>query len=237
MTFASSAAELASAQLRGELDISPMWAATNSSPLDDVMRERIKEAWGVKACNTWGCVEIGMAAVESAETPGLIICEDAVILELVDEDDNPVSDVKDTARVLGTSLLNKTCPMIRYEVDDILEISGGFDQYPSYKRITDIPGRAMNWFKYGDLRVHPMAFSDILDLAKEVEEYQVVQTEKGGIVRLVCNAEPDQEEIIESIKKELEKDGLKNPEVKVEIIDSLPRHPETGKVKRFVALS
>lgn len=237
MAFASSTAELASAQLKGELDISPRWVSTNSGPLDDIMRARIKKAWGVKTCNSWGCVEIGQIAVELANSPGMVICEDAVILELVDEKDNPVEDARDAARVLATSLVNKSCPMIRYEVDDVVEIGRGFGEYPAYSRVTNILGRATNWFQYGNVRVHPMAFSDILDLVKEVEEYQVVQTERGGIVKLVCNGKPNMAEIISSIKQQLEKDGLKDPEVIVEIIDSLPRHPETGKVKRFVALN
>lgn len=236
MAFASSTAELASAQLRGDLNISPRWVSTNSGPLDDVMRARIKQAWGVKTCNGWGCVEIGQAAMETVYTPGMVIWDDGVILELVDENDKPVDNAKDAARLLATSLVNKSCPMIRYEIDDVVEINQGFSEYPAYRRITNILGRATNWFQYGDVRVHPMAFSDILDLEKEVEEYQVVQTEKGGIVKLVCSGEPNEEEILESIKGQLLKDGLKNPEVQVQIIDSLPRHPETGKVKRFVAL-
>lgn len=237
MAFASSTAELASAQLRGELNISPRWVSTNSGPLDDVMRSRIKEAWGVKTCNSWGCVEIGQVAVEPIDSPGMVICDDAVILELVDEKDNPVEDAREAARVLATSLLNRSCPMIRYEVDDVVEIGRGFSEYPAYGRVTAILGRATNWFQYGDIRVHPMAFSDILDLEKEVEEYQVVQTERGGIVKLVCNGQPNKEEIVEAIKKQLIKDGLKDPVVTVEIIDSLPRHSETGKVKQFVALN
>ena len=237
MAFASSLSELASAQIRGKLNVSPRWVGTNSSPLDDHMRGIIKKAWGIKTCNGWGCVEIGEAAEEPPDSSGMVIWDDGVILEVVDENNNPVHDAKDATKMLATSLVNKSCPMIRYEIDDIVEIQEGFSDYPAYRRITNILGRATNWFQYGDIRVHPMAFSDILDLAKEIEEYQVVQTEKGGKVRLVCNGEPDKEEIVSSIKQQLIKYGLKDPEVKVEIIDALPRHPETGKVKRFVALN
>ena len=237
MAFASSLAELASAQIRGELNVSPRWVGTNSSPLDDHMRGIIREAWRIKTCNGWGCVEIGEAAEEPPDSDGMVIWDDGVILEVVDENNNPVQNANDASKMLATSLVNKSCPMIRYEIDDIVEIQEGFSDYPAYRRITKILGRATNWFRYGEIRVHPMAFSDVLDLVKEVEEYQVVQTEHGGIVKLVCNGVPDKEEIVSSIKQQLIKYGLKYPEVKVEIIDALPRHPETGKVKRFEALN
>ena len=78
--------------------------------------------------------------------------------------------------------------------------------------------------------------SSLHELAKEIEEFQVVQTEGGGNVKLVCSGEPDKKEIIETIKANLVKDGLIHPVVTLEIVDSLPMHPETGKIKRFVPL-
>jgi len=236
MAYASSAAELASAQIRGELEIEPRWVCTNSGPLDDDMRDRIKRAWGIKTCNSWGCTEIGEAAVEIQDTPGMIIWEDGVILEVVDDNLNPVTDPKDAAKLLATSLVNKSLPMIRYEIDDLIEIGKGYTEYPAYSRIMRILGRATDWLLYNGIKVHPMAFRDILDAVKEVEEFQVIQTEEGGNLKLVCNGEPNKEEIIETIKTNLIKDGLKDPVVTIEIVNSLPRQPETGKIKRFVPL-
>ncbi len=94
-------------------------------------------------------------------------------------------------------------------------------------------GKATNWFLYGDTK---MAFSDILELEREVDEFQVVQTEQGAQIKLVCNGEPNIKEMKDTILKNLNKYGLHDPIVDFEVVDSLPHHPETGKVARFVRL-
>jgi phenylacetate-coenzyme A ligase PaaK-like adenylate-forming protein len=236
MAYASSVAELASAQLRGELDIHPRWVCTNSGPQDEDIRERSMRAWGVKASDSWGCVEIGQMGIECEYSPGMVICEDGAILEVVDHNNQPVSSVEDAAKVLATNLTNKSIPMIRYEVDDIIEIGDGIPEYPAYKRVIRILGKATNWFLYGDIKVHPTAYSDILELEKEVDEFQVVQTEQGAHIKLVCNGEPNIKEIKDTILKNLHKYGLTNPIVDFEVVDSLPHHPETGKITRFIPL-
>jgi len=234
--YASSVAELASAQLKGELDIHPRWVCTNSGPQDEDIRERVMRAWGVKATNSWGCVEIGQMGIESQFSPGMIICEDGAILEIVDHNNQPVTKVEDAAKVLATNLTNHSLPMIRYEVDDIIEIGAPITEYPAYKRVLRILGKATNWFLYGEVKVHPTAYSDILELEKEVDEFQVVQTKEGAHIKLVCNGEPNIKEMESIIKTNLDKYGLTTPIVTFEVVDSLPHHPETGKIKRFIPL-
>ena len=233
MAYASSVGELASAQLKGELE---RWVCTNSGPQDDDIRKRSMRAWGVKASNSWGCVEIGQMAVETEHSPGMVICSDGAILEVVDHNNQPVSKVEDAAKVLATNLTNKTLPMIRYEVDDIIEIGGSLPEYPGYDTVKRIVGKATNWFLYNGVKVHPTSFSNILEEEKEVEEFQIVQSEEGAHIKLVCSGEPNIREMKDTILKNLHKYGLTNPKVSFEVIDSLPHHPETGKVKRFIAL-
>lgn len=236
MAYASSVGELAAAQLKGELDIHPRWVCTNSGPQDDDIRARAMKAWGVKASNSWGCCEIGQMAVETEHSPGMVICGDGAILEFVDHNNQPVSKVEDSAKVLATNLTNKTLPMIRYEVDDIVEIGPPIAEYPAYKTVLRILGKATNWFLYGEVKVHPTAYSNILEEEKEVEEFQIIQTKEGAHIKLVCNGKPNISEIKDTILNNLKKYGLANPIVTFEVVDSLPHHPETGKIKRFIPL-
>ena len=187
MAYASSVGELASAQLRGELDIHPRWVCTNSGPQDEDIRNRSMEAWGVKASNSWGCVEIGQMGIETQFSPSMVICSDGAILEVVDHDNRPVDNVEDAAKVLATNLTNLSMPMIRYEVDDIVELGAPVAEYPAYGTVTRILGKATFWFQYGDVKVHPTSYSDILETEREVEEFQVVQTKEGARIKLVCN--------------------------------------------------
>jgi len=236
MAYASSVAELASAQIEGQLDIHPRWVCTNSGPQDEDIRNRSIKAWGVKASNSWGCVEIGQMGIETQFSPSMVICSDGAILEVVDHDNRPVYNVEDAAKVLATNLTNPSMPMIRYEVDDIIEVGEPIPEYPAYRTVTRILGKATFWFQYGDVKVHPTSYSDILETEKEVEEFQVVQSEEGAHIKLVCNGEPNIPEIKDTIIKNLKKYGLADPKVDFEVVDSLPHHPETGKIKRFIPL-
>lgn len=234
--FASVIAELAHAQLKGQLNISPRWVATNSEPLDDDMKEVIKNGWGINTLNSWGSVEIGLVAMETDDIHGMTIGEDGVILEIVDNDLKPVTNKKDARKVLATSLINKSFPLIRYVIDDVLEIENKNTAYPAFREIKSILGRADDWFTYGKCRVHPMVFRHVLGQNKEIEEYQINQTEMGAEILVVSSQEINSEEIIKGIIHNLKIEGLKNPVLNLKIVDSLLRHPETGKVKRFIAL-
>ncbi len=234
--YASVIAELARDQLKGDLNIQPRWVSTNSEPLDEDMRSVIREAWGTEARNSWGSVEIGCVAVETGNRPGMIIGEDGVILEPVDENLQPVRESRDARKVIVTSLINRSMPIIRYVIDDVLEIEDDDVEFAAFRRIKSILGRADNWFVYGDARIHPMAFRDVLSQVKEIEEYQIQQTTDGAAVKLICESRPDLERISNKIKGNLLKQGLDNPQVTVDVVNSLPRHPETGKVKRFIPL-
>jgi phenylacetate-coenzyme A ligase PaaK-like adenylate-forming protein len=236
MAYASSVGELASAQLRGELNIRPRWVCTNSGPQDEDIRSRSMKAWGVKASNSWGCVEIGQMGVETQFSPAMVICGDGAILEVVDHNNQPVTDIKDAAKVLATNLTNLSLPMIRYEVDDIIEVGGAIPEYPAYGTVKRILGKATNWFIYKNVKVHPTAFSNVLEEQREVEEFQIAQTQEGAHIKLVCNGKPDIPEIKDTIINNLKKYGLANPKVDFEVVESLPHHPETGKIKRFIPL-
>jgi len=234
--FASVIAELAHYQLKGKLDISPRWVSTNSEPLDDEMRGVIKEAWSIDTCNSWGCVEIGLVAMETGLQTGMVIGEDGVILELVDNELKPIKDKKDTRKVLATSLINKSFPLIRYAIDDVLDIQDDETEYPSFRKIKSILGRADDWFDYDKCRVHPIAFRSVLGQHKEIEEYQIAQTANGAEIKIVGSDSIDLNLISNKIAENLSREGFKNPEITFEAVSSLPRHPETGKVKRFIPL-
>jgi phenylacetate-CoA ligase len=234
--YASVIAELARDQLKGDMDIHPRWISTNSEPLDEDMRSIIKGAWGIEPCNSWGSVEIGCVAVETGNRSGMIIGEDGVILELVDDNLQPVRESKDARKVLATSLINRSMPIIRYVIEDVLKIEDDNIEFPAYRRIKSILGRADNWFLYKSSRIHPMAFRDVLSQVKEIDEYQILQTTSGAAIKLICEDKPDLEQISNKIKENLRKQGLENAQVTVDVVNTLPRHPETGKVKRFIPL-
>ena len=69
-----------------------------------------------------------------------------------------------------------------------------------------------------------------------VSEYQVRQTERGIDATVVADAPVDCAHLAGRLRDALASAGVREPTVAVARVDRLPRHPETGKVSRFVPL-
>lgn len=236
--YASIVQELCALALEGDLRISLNRISANSEPLFPEARSMAREAWGIDIHDTWGSVELGLAASEGESFGGISLAEDFLIFELVDANDQPVTDAASADRVLGTKLFGTVMPMIRYEMTDTLTLDSGENpDAPGCRRITEVKGRADNWFVYGTLKVHPMIFRGVLGQDHHISEYQVQQTEKGARVLVIAHGKFAPETVRESLRHVLADAGLPDAEITIERVFELPRHPQTNKLTRFVALA
>lgn len=227
--------ELAHRALSGDLKIAPQRVSTNSEPLAAETRAAVKKAWGIEINNMWGSVEMGMAGIESDKHCGLFVSDDLLIIELVDEKLRPVKKASAAKKLLVTNLFNFTFPIIRYVVDDAVDIED--TDLSGFRIAKDIEGRSDTWFTYNkDIKVHPMTFRNILGQEPAITEYQVEQTSQGAIVRLILNNHLDEQKLDDQLVVALRDAGLTSPKVKIETLTELPRHQETGKLKRFIPL-
>ena len=113
------------------------------------------------------------------------------IVENVDEDGRPVPDGEPGARLLVTSLFNRTQPLIRLEVADAVTL----DPEPcpcgrTLRRIRSIAGRSDDVLELpgtgaATVSVHPLQFA-VVARDREVVEFQVVQ--EGPRLRLLVVA-------------------------------------------------
>ena len=236
--FASSLQELAGEALSGRLKIRPRHIATNSEPLMPEAREAARKAWGLEINNMWGCVEVGHVGIECDRHEGMHMSDDAVITEFVDEDDRPTGDPDKIAKVLVTSLFNRVQPIIRYELTDIAipsvkPCSCG----AAFPLIREVKGRSDDAFRYpGGVSVHPLVFRTPLGQHPMIEQYQVQQTPNGATIRIVGRGEMDLRLLKSDLVAALEASGLKKPEIEIDVLETIPRHAETGKLKRFIPL-
>lgn len=236
--FASIVEELCAMALDGALKVKLNRIAANSEPLFDEARDMAREAWGIDINDTWGSVEIGAAATEGNSFGGASLAEDYVIFEPVDDNDQPMPAPDRAERLLCTKLYGTVMPMIRYEMTDKMtfDISDNPDA-PGCRRIMEIRGRADDWFVYsGSVKVHPMVFRDVLGQERHISEYQVQQTEQGARVLIIAHGDFSLVQLETDLASVLSHSGLTAPDISVERVDSLPRHPETKKLKRFVPL-
>ncbi|MEM9256529.1 MAG: hypothetical protein AAGA91_13865 [Pseudomonadota bacterium] len=236
--FASIVQELCAMALDGQLKIPLKRISTNSEPLFPEAREMAQEAWGVNINDTWGSVEIGAAATEGDSYGGVSLAEDFLIFEPVDDHDEPVKDPHSSDRLLCTKLFGTLMPIIRYEMTDtmLFDLDDNPDA-PGCRRIKEIKGRADNWFVYpGDVKVHPMIFRGVLGQERHISEYQVQQTAAGARILAIAHGEFSILDVESALASLLKEAGIAEPEVSVERVDNLPRHPQTNKLTRFVAL-
>jgi len=238
--YPSVAALLADEQLAGRLRISPRVMSTSSEMRTPEMTERIERAFGIRPFNLYGTSE-GLWGVECEHHQGIHLFEDWCIAENVDMDGRPVPDGEPGARLLITNLFNRTLPLIRFEVSDVVAIERGTcacgRTLPRLQavegRLDDIlylPGRDGN-----EVTVHPSQFSFIA-ARPGVREFQLVQRREEILVRLVLGetaASDTAAQVVEAVTGLLDSLGVRDPDVRAEPVPPIER-TAAGKLKMVV---
>lgn len=226
---------LAEHALAGRLHIRPARILSYAEPLLPEARSAIQAAWGLPVGNLWGVSE-GGAVATPCELSQTHLSEDQSIVEPVDENGRPVPAGARSAKVYLTSLLNLTMPILRYEVTDEVTIldepcACGW----AHRRVADIQGRLDDWFRYGEVRVHPHVFRSALAHHAAVAEYQVRQTPQGADIDIRCLRSIEPAAIAGEVSNQLRCLGIADPVVTVAQVETVERGTG-GKLKRFVPL-
>jgi phenylacetate-coenzyme A ligase PaaK-like adenylate-forming protein len=237
--YPSMAALLAAEQRAGRLAIAPRAINTNSELCTQEMARAIREAWGVQPVNAYALTETGLAAWTCPEANALHACEDACILEAVDDRGCPVPAGKAGSRLLVTSLLNHTQPVIRLEVSDQIT----FARQPcscgrTLRVIETLHGRADDLLDLpgkdgGRVVLHPIHLRSVLAAVRQVVSYQLCQRPRELDIQVVL-ADPAPElcsRIAERIAAVLRAHGVADIPVQVRAVETIARATGTGKLK------
>jgi phenylacetate-CoA ligase len=204
------------------------------------MTARIQEAFGVRPFDLYGTTE-GLWGADCDQRTGIHLFEDMTIIENVDVDGRPVPDGEPGARLLVTSLENRTQPLIRLEVTDAVTLDP--DPCPcgrTLRRVRSIHGRSDDVLELPGTRaatvaVHPLQFA-VVARDREVVEFQVVQA--GPRLRLLVVARGEapalKTRLRTAVEQRLRDVGVAEPVVEVERLPALPRH-SGGKLQIVVA--
>jgi phenylacetate-coenzyme A ligase PaaK-like adenylate-forming protein len=232
--YPSMLVRLAAEQRAGRLHIAPMAVGSTSETLLADARTSIGDAFGRPVVDTFGSTE-GLVGVSAPGDDVLVFNTDMCIVELVDRDDRPVAPGVASAKVLVTNLFNLAQPLIRYELTDSFVRQPGADDHGHLR--AHVHGRSDDVLRYGAIDIHPLAVRSVLVKASEVLDYQVRQTHRGVDVDAVTSGPTDPDRLGGLLAHALANAGLSQPQVSVQIVPALERHPETGKVRRFVPLA
>lgn len=237
--YSSVAALLADEQLAGRLRIAPEVVATTSEVRTPEMEGRIVAAWGAEPFNGYASTETGMLATDCDRHAGLHVLEDLVVLEVVGDDGAPVPPGTAGSRVLVTNLVNRTQPLIRFELTDLVTVSP--DPCPCgrpYRVLAAVDGRSDDVLTLpavagGTVAVHPLALRSPLAGIAALRQYRIVHDERGLTVEAVL-APGDGDvsaEIGRRLAGALAERGARPPAITVRRVAAIERHPGSGKAK------
>jgi hypothetical protein len=82
----------------------------------------------------------------------------------------------------------------------------------------------------------PLIFRTPLGQNPGIAEYQVLQTHDGAKIAVVATGPIDVATLRQELIDGLAKPGLPNAQIEIDLVDSLKRHEETGKLKRFIPI-
>jgi phenylacetate-coenzyme A ligase PaaK-like adenylate-forming protein len=238
--YPSIAGLLADEQLSGRLRISPRIVSTSSELCTAEATDRIERAFGVRPFNLYGTTE-GLWGVDCEHHDGIHLFEDWCVVENVDRAGRPVADGKPGERLLVTNLFNRTLPLIRFELSDLVAID------PSrcacgrtLPRLRAVQGRSDDVIQLPGSRgepvlVHPAHFA-LVAADPAVREFQVVQRGALIVLRLALrdDAAPSTAgHVARAIAERLGDLGVEHPAVEAETVAAIERSA-AGKLKLVV---
>ena len=220
--------------------------ATLSEPLLPQVRRLVREVWDLPVIDTYGTGECLPLARGCSAHGNLHVNEDLALMEVVDENYDPVPDGTQGNSVLVTNLFNKAQPFIRYQVSDMVTLSETPCPCGSpLTTIESIQGRTeeMIWLTTpeGDRELlHPYLFVVAMFRVPAVREYQVVQKSGHDLLVRVEVAEGeafDLDEVRNAVDGEFAKARVRTPvDLDYEIVEFIGPDERTGKVRRVMPL-
>ena len=157
--------------------------------LYDFQLDTIKEQFNTEIYNRYGCREFGNIAQECSEHKGLHISQEDFIIEILDNDDQPVKD-GERGKIIVTCLDNYSMPFIRYQIDDIGVLSTRKCTCGrNLKMLDSIEGRVSDMInspsgKHISLFFFALLFQGLSDYVKEFQVVQIQGT-KDLILKII----------------------------------------------------
>lgn len=238
--YPSVAALLADEQISGRLRIAPEVISTSSELRTSEITDRIERAFGVHPFNLYGTSE-GLWGVDCEHHQGIHLFEDWCIAENVDADGQPVPDGQPGARLLLTNLFNRTLPLIRFEVSDVVSIERGTCPCGrTLPRLKAVEGRLDDVLSLpstggGKVAVHPSHFS-LIAAMPGVREFQIVQRPDEILLRILLGdgATADTtRQVTRTVTERLESLSVRDPMITTETVPAIERTP-AGKLKLVI---
>ncbi|HEX4020250.1 MAG TPA: hypothetical protein VHX63_03820 [Acidobacteriaceae bacterium] len=176
---------------------------TTAEVLQEDQRTLLEETFSAKVFNRYGCREVSVIASECEYHTGLHVNADALYVEIEEQPGLPLG----YGRVLVTDMLNRSMPLIRYEIGDVA--TWAEDQSCPCGRnlplLATIEGRTTDFIYLPDgSGVSGPALTLVISSMTDIRQAQFVQKQDGSVLLYVIPRSGFSSETILSLRKRLE---------------------------------
>jgi phenylacetate-coenzyme A ligase PaaK-like adenylate-forming protein len=216
---------LAAEQQAGRLRIAPTTLVSCGEPGTVQTTRAIRAVWDVPWFDLYGATEAPVLAAHCTAHTGLHLFEDLVIVEVVDENDQPVPAGRRGHRVLLTNLVNHTQPLIRYQLPDMVTLAA--EPCPCgrpFRLLQAVDGRTDDILVMRDIPVHPVVLRSALAAVPGLRQYRIHHKQRGStqlIIEAALGHPATAEQVRVTITTALATAGVTGTHIEVRVVDSI----------------
>ena len=204
--------------------------------IPDGLRQRVRAITGLEIEDNYSSSETGAIAIQCKEGQQLHLCEEALIVEVLDDNDQQCQPGA-IGRVVITDLHNWASPVIRYDIGDLAQVGTACKCGRTLGTLSQVVGRQRNIFIRPDgTRFWPKA--GMYDIPKiiPIRQWQIIQHSADHIeYKLVSDHTPSEEQV-QAITELAAKNMGYSPQITVTVQkELLPRSP-SGKFEESICL-
>ena len=147
----------------------------------NVLGKKITDSWNIQLYSTYASTEMQTAFTECKEFKGGHMQPELIILEMLDENDQPVKP-GEPGEVTITTLGVEGMPLLRYKTGDIcLHFDEPCKCGRNSTRLSSVVGRKKQMIKYKGTTLYPPALFDMLNEMEDVVDFvaEVYSNEMG----------------------------------------------------------
>ncbi|GAA4775439.1 MULTISPECIES: phenylacetate--CoA ligase family protein [Flavobacterium] len=138
-----------------------------------ILAEKITDKWKINLFSTYASTEMSTAFTECEAFSGGHHHPELIITEILDDNDNPVSD-GESGELTITTLGVEGMPLLRFKTGDIVKLH----QEPcqcgrNTPRIGPVVGRKQHMIKYKGTTLYPPAMHDLLNYFEAVQNHVI----------------------------------------------------------------
>lgn len=227
---------LSAEQEKGRLHIHPAIIMTGGEQLTNDVRKHLSSVFDCYVQTNYSCTEGGTIACECVEKH-FHINDDWIIIEAVDENNQPVPFGTQSAKLLLTNLANQICPIIRFEITDRVVMHNEPCLCGNTRPWLTLEGRTDDVLTFDNgISIAPLSLYALIKELQGVQRFQLIKTHEN-VLELRLTAE-DKHQVFIAAKQAIESYLLQNGVVATVHLSELhsKANPVSGKFKHIVAL-